>query len=90
MQAQLFQRQKPETIGTLSGGIAHELDDILAIIIANIELAMADLPQKHAAQDQLQEIQTASLRARDVVRQILSFARKPPRCAKTYRHLRAC
>ena len=76
LEAQLGQSQKMEAIGTLAGGIAHEFNNILGIIIGNTELAIDDVPEWNPAKECLKEIRTASLRAKDVVRHILSFARK--------------
>ncbi len=67
---------KMEAIGTLAGGIAHEFNNILGIIIGNAELAMDDTPGFSPAHSSLEEIQMASFRARDVVRHLLSFSRK--------------
>jgi len=76
LEVQLGQSQKMEAIGTLAGGIAHEFNNILGIIIGNTELAIDDVPEWNPAKECLKEIRTASLRAKDVVRHILSFARK--------------
>lgn len=76
LEGQLLHAQKMESIGTLSGGIAHDFNNLLAIILGNAELAMEDVPEWHPAKDNINEIRTASLRARDVVRQLLSFGRK--------------
>ena len=78
LQEQLKQKHKMEAIGTLSGGIAHEFNNILGIIIGNTELAIDDVPDWNPAKEYLEEIRSASLRAKDVVRHILSFARKSP------------
>ncbi len=76
LEKQLKQSQKMEALGTLSGGIAHEFNNLLGIIIGNTELALDDVPEWNPAKDCLEEIRTASLRAKDVVRQIMSFARQ--------------
>ena len=65
-----------EAIGTLAGGIAHDFNNLLGIIIGNTELAIDDTPHGSPVKTNLSEIKTASLRARDVVRQLLSFSRK--------------
>ena len=85
IEEQLQQSQKMEALGTLSGGIAHEFNNILGIIIGNTELADDDVPEWNPAKDCLEEIRTASLRAKDVVRQIMSFSRKTPAIRKPVR-----
>ncbi len=73
---QLQQSQKLEAIGTLTGGIAHDFNNILSIIIGNAEIALDDIQSWHPVYNHLEEIKLASLRAKDVVRQLLSFSRK--------------
>jgi PAS domain S-box-containing protein len=76
LQARLAQAQKMEAIGTLAGGIAHDFNNILSIIVGNAELAMLDVPEWSPAQDNLKEVREATLRARELVKQILLFARQ--------------
>ncbi len=76
LESQLRQAHKMEAVGTLAGGIAHEFNNILGIIIGNMEQAMDDVPEWNSAYSNLKEIRTASLRARDVVKQILAFSRQ--------------
>jgi two-component system cell cycle sensor histidine kinase/response regulator CckA len=76
LEAQLQHAQKIEAIGTLAGGIAHDFNNILGIILGNTELAMDDVPEWNPARENLEKIKNACLRAKDVVRQILSFSRK--------------
>lgn len=73
---QLQQARKMESIGTLTAGIAHDFNNILGIIIGNTELALDDVPERNPAHFNLEEIRTASLRAKDIIRQLLSFSRK--------------
>ncbi len=76
METQLQQSQKMEAVGTLAGGIAHDFNNILAIILGNAELASDDVPDWNPASSALKEISMASLRAKDMVQQLLSFSRK--------------
>jgi PAS domain S-box-containing protein len=85
LEEQLRQSHKMEAMGTLAGGIAHEFNNILGIIIGNTELAIDDVPEWNPAKHCLEEIRTASLRAKNVVRQILSIARKTPATKKQIR-----
>ena len=76
LEEQLRQSHKMESIGTLAGGIAHDFNNILGIILGNTELAIDDVPEWNPTRLNLDEIRIATLRAKDVVRQLLSFARK--------------
>ena len=76
LEIQLQQSQKMEAIGTLAGGIAHDFNNILGIIIGNTELAVGDVPDWNPVKEYLKEILSASFRARDLVKQILSFSRQ--------------
>lgn len=76
LEAQLRQAHKLEAVGTLAGGIAHDFNNIISIILGNTELAMLDIPDWSPARKNLEESRKACFRARDVVRQILSFSRQ--------------
>lgn len=79
LEAQVIRSQKLEAIGTLSGGIAHDFNNILGIIVSNTELAIDDIPKKNKVQTNLHEIHRACVRARDLVKQILSLSRNETR-----------
>ena len=76
MEEELRQSHKMESIGTLTGGIAHDFNNILGIIMGNVELALIDVSNAKTANKSLDEIMKASLRAKDIVRQLLKFSRK--------------
>lgn len=76
LEIQLQKARRMEAIGTLAGGIAHDFNNILGIILGNTELAIDDVPAWNPAKVCLEETRSATLRARDVVRQILSFSRQ--------------
>ncbi len=75
LQAQLQQVQKMEAIGTLAGGIAHDFNNILSLIIGYTELSMRDFPEGSRVQDNMNKLLEAGERARDLVKQILTFSR---------------
>ncbi|GEM_PF-2721519 len=72
---QLAHAQKLEAIGTLAGGIAHDFNNVLMVIVGNTEMAKDNIGKPEKLQHDLNEIFKASLRARDLVNQILAFSR---------------
>ena len=76
LEAQLQQAQKMESVGRLAGGVAHDFNNMLTIILGNTLLALqdADLPQP--IQANLEEISNAAERSAELTRQLLAFARK--------------
>jgi len=78
LEAQLQQAQKMEAIGTLAGGIAHDFNNILFPIIGYADMLLMEISEDSPFRDSLNKINTSALRAKDLVRQILSFARQEP------------
>jgi PAS domain S-box-containing protein len=74
LEAQLRQSQKMESIGTLAGGIAHDFNNILFPITGYSEMLLQDLPPDSPLRGNLEKILMSAKRARDIVRQILSFS----------------
>ncbi len=75
LERRLFHAQKMETMGTLAGGIAHDFNNILATILIQSELGRGH-PGVHAkVEGSFNEIRRASLRAKELVRRILTFSR---------------
>ena len=78
LQAQLLQAQKMESIGRLAGGVAHDFNNMLGVIIGYTEIALMDIAPSCELHSQLREILQASQRSAELTRQLLAFARKQP------------
>ena len=76
LESELLQAQKMESIGNLAGGIAHDFNNILTSIIGFTELSLDEVEKGTHIEDNLQEVFTAGKRAKDLVQQILAFARQ--------------
>ncbi|MFH1028354.1 MAG: response regulator, partial [Pseudomonadota bacterium] len=76
LERELRQSQKMEAIGTLAGGIAHDFNNILTAVIGYTELAQHKLSKDDAAARDLERVQEASSRAKDLVNRILTFSRQ--------------
>jgi PAS domain S-box-containing protein len=74
--SQLQQAQKMESIGTLAGGVAHDFNNMLGVILGHTEMIMDQMDSSHLYFSNLQEIQSAAMRSADLTRQLLAFARK--------------
>lgn len=76
LQDMLAQTQKIESIGRLAGGVAHDFNNMLSIIMGNAELTLDSIPDSDPLKENIQEIISAGQRSTSVVRQLLAFARK--------------
>ncbi len=76
LEKQLLQSQKMEALGTLSGGIAHDFNNILTPILGYTEMLMEDMPEGSVQHSNLHEVYLSAQRAKDLVKQILTFSRQ--------------
>jgi len=76
MEAQLMQSRKMESVGRLAGGVAHDFNNMLSVIIGNAEIAMAGIDATDPIYKYLEEIHKAGERSAELTRQLLAFARK--------------
>jgi len=76
LEAQLLQAQKMESIGRLAGGISHDFNNMLGVILGRAEMALDDLGEDSPVYADLVEIYHAAQRSADLTRQLLTFARK--------------
>ena len=76
IEKRLQQAQKMEAIGTLAGGIAHDFNNILGAIIGYSNLALTDAKEEDSVHYYLEQIEQGGYRAKDLVKQILTFSRQ--------------
>lgn len=76
LQEDLAQAQKMETVGRLAGGVAHDFNNMLGVIIGHSEMALDHLEPGHLLYNDLYEIRKAAQRSAELTRQLLAFARK--------------
>jgi len=73
---QLAQSQKMESVGRLAGGVAHDFNNMLGVILGYTDMVIRLTPPEHPSYPKLQEIRKAAQRSADLTRQLLTFARK--------------
>ena len=76
LETQLFQLKKIETIGTLAGGIAHDFNNILTPILGYTDMALEELPEESTLRFDMEQINNAAIKGKDLVQQILTFSRE--------------
>ena len=76
LETQLNQAQKMESIGRLAGGVAHDFNNMLGVILGNAELALEQVDPNQPLHADIREIQKSARRSADLTRQLLAFARK--------------
>jgi PAS domain S-box-containing protein len=76
LEGQLAQAQKMESVGRLAGGVAHDFNNMLAVILGHTELAREQALAVDPLRSDLEEIHKAASRSADLTRQLLTFARK--------------
>jgi len=83
LEAELLRASKLEALGILAGGIAHDFNNILTVVLGNVSLAESDTAIDVASRRMLQDARRATLRARDLTQQLLTFAKggEPVRAA---------
>ncbi len=76
LEDQFIQAQKMESVGRLAGGVAHDFNNMLGVIIGHTEMAMEQVDSAQPVHEDLLEIQKAAQRSADLTRQLLAFARR--------------
>jgi len=76
LEQQLLQSQRLDSIGRLSGGVAHDFNNMLTVILGYGEMLAGTMNTRHPGREMLEEIRRSATRARDLTAQLLAFARR--------------
>ncbi|MEQ9401536.1 MAG: response regulator [Longimicrobiales bacterium] len=76
LEHQLRQAQKMEAVGRLAGGVAHDFNNVLTVVLVEAERALAELPEGGAARESVEHIRAAGTSAAMITRQLLTFSRR--------------
>ena len=75
-ETQLFQSQKMEAVGQLAGGVAHDINNMLVVILGNAEMSLLKTDRSESVVSNMQSIIKACTHSSELIRQLLTFARK--------------
>ncbi|MEN8188785.1 MAG: PAS domain S-box protein [Thermodesulfobacteriota bacterium] len=75
MEEELFKAQKLESVGVFAGGIAHDFNNLLTAILGNISMARFHLDEQHPAWQRLARTEKASMQAKNLTQQLLTFSK---------------
>jgi len=75
IEREMIRGQKLESLGVLAGGIAHDFNNILTVVLANISIAKKEIVKDTELFETLNEIETASIQAKNLTRQLLTFSK---------------
>jgi signal transduction histidine kinase len=78
LELQLHHAQRLESVGLLAGGVAHEFNNLMTVILGNTELALSKADLAHPLQANLVAVRKAAQRSAELTRQLLAFARSQP------------
>ena len=76
LEALLRQSQKMEAVGRLAGGVAHDFNNMLTIILGHTSMMLDEIPASHDLRESLEEVKLAAERSSDLTRQLLLFSRQ--------------
>ena len=76
LEKQLYQAQKMESVGRLAGGVAHDFNNMLNVILGYTDIALKEMEENSSLYNDLLEVKNAASRSTEITRQLLAFARK--------------